>query len=109
MGIEVVAAGHEPATAKTTPILRPTAQRSDSAAGTSRALGPMQRSAVDWLQEANPFHQLMPIDWAEIARALMTLFAQVARPGECLHLGDERTSQIAGASTATRAGRSVGF
>lgn len=76
MGIEVVAAGHERATAKTTPILRPTARRSGSAAATSCALGPMQRSAVDWLQEANPFHQLVPIDWAEIARALMTLFAQ---------------------------------
>lgn len=76
MGVRIISAGHRrspPARGS-----RPTAaRRSDVAARRCAAHASVQQPPADWLRALNPFHQIVPIDWAEIARALATLSAQV--------------------------------
>lgn len=76
MGEEILATGHERATGKARSSSRRTAaRRLDFAA----RLAPTRQPAADWLREANPFYQLVPIDWSEISWALMTLIARSMR------------------------------
>jgi polyhydroxyalkanoate synthase len=74
MGAELTGAERKTATAA---LALPTRdRRAGPAAATSRAIPATPQSAIDRLWEANPIHQLLPIDWGEIARAVATLSAR---------------------------------
>jgi polyhydroxyalkanoate synthase subunit PhaC len=75
MGSEVIATGQARAGA----VSRPTAARVHALTGERAALVPTGRRGADWLNEANPLHELLPIDWTETAWALTTLFARSLR------------------------------
>src|SRR4029453_14295261 len=48
------------------------------------AQDPLLRS-IDRMWNANPFREIVPVDWAEIARALRTVWMlSLARPGESI-------------------------
>ena len=50
---------------------------------------PLLRS-IDQMWNANPFREIVPVDWAEIARALRTVWMlSLARPGESLQSAAE--------------------
>src|SRR3954452_17414756 len=55
---------------------------------------PLLRS-IDQMWNANPFREIVPIDWAEIARALRTVWMlSLARPGESLQSAAELNSKL---------------
>src|SRR3954451_16135045 len=55
---------------------------------------PLLRS-IDQMWNANPFREIVPIDWAEIARALRTVWMlSLARPGESLQSATELNSKL---------------
>lgn len=62
--------------ARTNAVSRTTVARVRASAEGGRAVAPAGRRATHWLNEANPLHELLPIDWTEIAWALTTLFAR---------------------------------
>ena len=58
--------------------------------GEMLAKDPILRATEDALN-ANPLHQVIPVDWAEIARALRTVWLQtVSRPAKALAAVAER-------------------
>ena len=55
---------------------------------------PLLRS-IDQMWNANPFREIVPVDWAEIARALRTVWMlSLARPGESLQSAAELNTEM---------------
>jgi len=55
---------------------------------------PLLRS-IDQMWNANPFREIVPVDWAEIARSLRTVWMlSLARPGESLQSATELNSKL---------------
>src|SRR3954453_9993010 len=55
---------------------------------------PLLRS-IDQMWNTNPFREIVPVDWAEIARALRTVWMMsIARPGESLQSATELNSKL---------------
>ena len=55
---------------------------------------PLLRS-IDQMWNANPLREIVPVDWAEIARALRTVWMlSLARPGESLQSAAELNTKL---------------
>jgi polyhydroxyalkanoate synthase subunit PhaC len=58
------------------------------------ARDPLLRS-IDQMWNANPFREIVPVDWAEIARALRTVWTHsLARPGQSLQSATDLNTRI---------------
>jgi polyhydroxyalkanoate synthase subunit PhaC len=55
---------------------------------------PLLRS-IDQMLNANPFREIVPVDWAEIARALRTVWMlSLAKPGESMQSAAELNTGV---------------
>jgi len=58
------------------------------------ARDPLLRS-IDQMWNANPFREIVPVDWAEIARALRTVWVQsMARPADAIQAATDLNTRI---------------